>query len=450
MPLDDLLTTDTLPSSIASAVKRRPSSTEELFGFGIAPRDMLRRVGWNSLGTILARGKGVLLLPLSLIVLGRSGYGLTTVAFATAAFLAPIFVLNIPDGAAVLVVGASTHLVAERRIWIIRRLCVRCALATVALAIPVAVLAHSRLVWWTAALTAAIILFKGSTIHLQYFQQAARLMRIQTLAEYMSAFGLLLALWGGPFAMIATSAAVLAIASAFAWRTLALTSTASTASDGTERHFWRAAMRLSLPLLPAAMSQWALLSVDSLLIYHQLGASSAGVYSAAYSLSSVALIVPLALNAVWFPTAQRVLALPWRDARRFIRRLTMWVIVASALAVAVTAVLAPIVGTIVLHQTLAKAARCVPWIVLGFSFLAIARVGEGILYARKHSILILASYLVAALVNLGLNLYWIPRLGILGAAYATAVGYGLLCVLESFAAIHQLRRSSRNVARARP
>ena len=54
---------------------------------------------------------GLLTLPLALWILGAGGYGRVTVALAISAALVPLVLLNVPDGAARLVVSAPSPLV---------------------------------------------------------------------------------------------------------------------------------------------------------------------------------------------------------------------------------------------------------------------------------------------------------------------------------------------------
>jgi O-antigen/teichoic acid export membrane protein len=186
-------------------------------------------------------------------------------------------------------------------------------------------------------------------------------------------------------------------------------------------------MNLALPLLPGAFMQWALISVDSVLIFHYLGDGPTGAYSSAYSIASIAMLIPLALNSVWYATAQRLLARSVAALARFATGVGALVVFGGALLTAIAAAAGPLVTAKWLVEPVFRAVpECLPWLVVGFTLLALAKVAEGIVYAFGHPRLILAASVAAGAVNFGLNLLWIPAHGIVGAAWATAVGYGVL------------------------
>ena len=58
---------------------------------------------------------------------------------------------------------------------------------------------------------------------------------------------------------------------------------------------------------------------------------------------------------------------------------------------------------------------------------------QSIFYKKRTKVLPFLTG-VAGLTNIALNLYWIPRYGMMGAAYATLVSYFLLFLLAHFAA----------------
>jgi O-antigen/teichoic acid export membrane protein len=91
------------------------------------------------------------------------------------------------------------------------------------------------------------------------------------------------------------------------------------------------------------------------------------------------------------------------------------------------AMLAPNIARVVLGAPFRDdGAQLLPWVALA-AFLG----GAMLFYSNlafqlgRHTFGQLWAMLVAALANLGLNLIWIPRFGLLGAAWATVVAYGL-------------------------
>ena len=423
--------------TIAMAAEPR---LEDLFDFSLERSAVAKRSGWSLLSLTASRAKGVPPSPCNIAVLGAAGYGTTTVALTATALLAPFALLNIPDGAGRLLVGAETPTLAYSYVARIRRAGTVMAVVVTLVGGATAVAAMTPLPFWIGTLTASNLLFKVATIHLQYFQRTARFAKLDVVTEYGAVFaGLALAVPFGVGGMLGANSALTAVGAMVGWRDFSRYH--RSASGVIEPPFWRRALALALPLLPSALLQWALLSVDSLLIFGFLGKAPTGAYSSAYSVASVALLMPLAANAVWYATAQRLLAQSKRQLFRYAVTVAALVTVVGIGLVVVAAIVGPVIGRDWLSAPAFRAVpRCLPWLVGGFAILTIAKLGEGILYACGRPRLILGAACAAAVCNLGLNLLWIPAYGIVGAAWATFVGYGALTVFMVGCALAVTRR----------
>ncbi|MHC4390422.1 MAG: hypothetical protein ACYS22_03785, partial [Planctomycetota bacterium] len=81
----------------------------------------------------------------------------------------------------------------------------------------------------------------------------------------------------------------------------------------------------------------------------------------------------------------------------------------------------------------------VPWIALGGLFTGLYASALFTLNALRRNKLLPLWSMLAALANVGLNLWLIPRYGALGAAWATGISYAILCALFHVAARSVLR-----------
>ena len=407
----------------ARGAVHRQGHIAEIFEFGLAPKQYFRRLGWSSLTMVLTRAKGILTLPLALLILGAGGYGTITVAVTLGSAIATLAVLNIPDGAARLIVG-SDPVRAESRLAKVRVLSLVATGVLLAAAAVGGLAFGSYVATWACLTAAAGVVFKAGIVHMQYFQLAKRLSIYTVSTQYLaSAVALPMALWLGPSGYLGGNAVVLGIAAIPPWlRMRAHTS----AADDTP--FWLPATRLSLQLLPASLAQWALFSIDAVLVYDILGSNPAGAYSATYSIGAIGLVLPMALATVWPQTAQRLLAAGhhlWRDA---LLRLTVIVAIVGALLIGLAFAAGPLLSALLEAPVYADVPTCVIWVVAGFVALSLARLMEGSLYAAGRPTSILVGYLVATGINVALNLVWIPAYGILGAAYATFASYLALAI----------------------
>jgi PST family polysaccharide transporter len=410
----------------APAAAPAPSFVEfETRGGAVAKRALISMAGLAGL-----RAKGLVTLPLAVAILGTAGYGDVSAALATAGAITPLALLNVPDGAARLFVGASADVAAER-VFALRRvgLAVAAALSLVSLVLTLASTAFP--VTAGLALAAAGVAFQVGSVHLQYFQRTSTLVRIQLVAEYGSVgIGLLVALWAGASGMVLANVAVLWLLAVVARRTL---SGHDLLRDHPEarrlaREFWRPALRLSIPLLPIVFAQWALFSVDSLIVYNEFGSRLTGAYSIAYSIGSVALLVPTGVTAVWPATAQRILA---REPERLRGLYARGMAIVAATGIVVTAAsvgLVPLIDHFVKGAEFRDVPWCVVWIVVAFSVLGVGRLSEGVLYAEGRIRPIVLTYSVAAVINIVANFLLIPSHGILAAAWITAATFAIVAI----------------------
>lgn len=186
-------------------------------------------------------------------------------------------------------------------------------------------------------------------------------------------------------------------------------------------------------LLLANLAVLAYNSGDSLLLKWFLGDSAVGLYSSAYRVIQVPLAAFNAVTFAAFPLLARMASGDASEARRLTGRLMSMALVAGVLAALGIAWFAgPVVRALFGTEYLESAAvlRVLAFVVpLDFvvSTLGTAHVAAG----RERPLAWCAGS--AAVLNLIANMALIPRLGLLGAAWATIGTYVLLWMLYVFA-----------------
>lgn len=191
-------------------------------------------------------------------------------------------------------------------------------------------------------------------------------------------------------------------------------------------------LRLGLPLVPAAVGLWAIAAADRVLVLAIAGAAEVGLYAAATKVAAGAALLVSAFSLGWIPYALRIQHRPsapstYRDALAAYAVVSSFVIMLSALLgrVAVT----------VLAGDDYSAAGSVVWMLVTAAMLygAYLLTSIGVQAAGRTGVIGVAA-LVAAVVNVLLNLLLIPRAGYAGAAAATLAANALLAALVLWAA----------------
>lgn len=199
----------------------------------------------------------------------------------------------------------------------------------------------------------------------------------------------------------------------------------------------RRSLSFGLPLVPHALSGWVLNLSDRWLIGLLAGGgvtaaqAAVGTYSLGYVIGQVVSLVAYSFNAAWVPffyeRGETV------NGPRLLREATtLSVLLLSALAVAI-GLLAPeltaVLGGERWSGAIAEAARVTPVVafasaIYGLYYMVVSAV---FLSRRTGALPVLTT--VAGLSNVAVNVALIPRIGIMGAAWATLAGYTLLAVL---------------------
>jgi len=179
-----------------------------------------------------------------------------------------------------------------------------------------------------------------------------------------------------------------------------------------------------LALFPAALSNMAMLRVDRLALPALASTSALGLYAAVATMTE---LLAWPLRAYADSRLGR-----WRASHRDGGLRTRPIVVAAvgyALVVAPLAagglylLIVPVFGS-----QYAPAKAVVLPLVAAAGLYAVSRISLGLLIARGHSALVSAAEIAGFAVSFAAYLLLIPRLGILGAAYGSLVGYGACLV----------------------
>jgi len=195
----------------------------------------------------------------------------------------------------------------------------------------------------------------------------------------------------------------------------------------------RQGLAFGLPLLPHTLAGWLLNVSDRWLLGLLLGLAATdalaaiGVYSLGYQLGYAIALAAVSFNAAWLPFLYRVGVRP--EGPSVLRESTT-VVIASFTALAATiAILAPDLIALIAPPEWRAAADVS--VVVAFASAANAAglmLASGIYLARDTRAMPLIT-LAAAGVNVALNVALIPRVGIMGAAWATLGAYVTLAIL---------------------
>jgi O-antigen/teichoic acid export membrane protein len=189
-------------------------------------------------------------------------------------------------------------------------------------------------------------------------------------------------------------------------------------------------LEYSLPFSVAKAAWFVLRSIDVFLILSFLGAPSVGVYGAVYAFSRFILMFSTAANFLGAPVASELEAEAEHDGLfRVNESLFRWLGIVSVPALAPFLFFPGALLSLVYRPAYATGASALVVLAIGFAVHNVLSVQENVLRAYGAAKLVAANHVAAAAINVVLNVLFIPRYGIVGAALATAVAYAVSGVL---------------------
>lgn len=188
-------------------------------------------------------------------------------------------------------------------------------------------------------------------------------------------------------------------------------------------HYLKESLLFSLPLLPHLISQWGLLLIDRYILEKLRPLSEIGVYSFGYQLALIMSVVVMGVSNAWAPYFYKNAGEESQEVRKHFGRLQLEFIAVVAVIAVIGILFAEELVTALFPKNYHLSADIIPVIVLAYVVFGLYLIiGTAIFYKKRHKIIPVITSL-AALVNIILNLVWIPKFGITGAAYATLFGY---------------------------
>lgn len=187
-------------------------------------------------------------------------------------------------------------------------------------------------------------------------------------------------------------------------------------------------LRYGVPLMPHIAAAYIFQSLDKFMLAGsgEHGLEVAGVYSVGSRIASGAMMLGLGMQRAWLPfffrQANQDDAASWER----VRHLSFWSMSGMAAFVALLSLTAPEVVALITPGGYGTAVAVTSVLCLGTLYRTGAQTaGAVVLSSQTAAYRIWLASLPAALINIVLNVLWIPRWGALGACWATTIAMAL-------------------------
>lgn len=202
-------------------------------------------------------------------------------------------------------------------------------------------------------------------------------------------------------------------------------------------------LSFGVPMIPGLLSSWVTSSSDRYVIGIFLGVTSVGIYSAGYSLGCIIsfFIAPLAF--VLLPTLSRLY-----DENRMTEvkihltySLKYFLMLAIPSVCGLSVLAKPLIHSLTTLEFVPIGSLVVPFIAISYLLFGVYVVYSQVFILIKKTRIIGILWGGAALLNLALNIIFVPRFGILAAAGTTLVCYILVVGITIFISVKHIKFS---------
>ncbi|WP_257659023.1 flippase [Parapedobacter lycopersici] len=191
-------------------------------------------------------------------------------------------------------------------------------------------------------------------------------------------------------------------------------------------------LRYAWPLAFSAVFISLYMKIDQLMLDAYLGEAALGVYSTVVSLSEGWYFIPMAIVTALFPAIMHARRDdPLRYRKRLQHLYELMVVMSVAIAIVMTFA-SPFIYRVFYRPEYAPGAAALIVHVWAGIFVFLNVASGQYLIAEGYTMISLWRALSGALVNIGLNSWFIPKYGMIGAAYATLIAYATTALFVIF------------------
>lgn len=191
--------------------------------------------------------------------------------------------------------------------------------------------------------------------------------------------------------------------------------------------YWKYAIAFSGPLIFHGIASVLLNNIDRTMITMFNNTSETGLYSVAYTMGMALIAVTSAMESVWIPWFTK--KIESNQIKKINDVGKIYVIIGSLVCI-ILMLLMPEVLKIFADKEYWDAIYILPPIMLSSYMVFLFTISANIEYYYKSTKFVALNTIIATIINIILNVFFIPKFGALAAAYTTLISYLISFVLH--------------------
>lgn len=198
--------------------------------------------------------------------------------------------------------------------------------------------------------------------------------------------------------------------------------------------YWRYGLKFSLPIVPHGLSQIILNQFDRIMIQTIIGAEAAGLYGFGFTISAIASTVTGALQNVFTPWFYKRMDEGTKEAYDVLKeKSTLYITLLFGMISALICIV-PELLRLLGPESYSQAKYVAVPILVGLFFSVLYTLPVNVEYYYKKTGYIAAATTIVAILNIVLNMIFIPQFGYIAAAYTTIISYAVYFIFHYFLA----------------
>lgn len=175
----------------------------------------------------------------------------------------------------------------------------------------------------------------------------------------------------------------------------------------------------SLPLLPHGIANWVLALSDRAILQFYVSVSALGIYSLGYTFGMIQIFIGVAITQAWIPFLFKRIAEEGESSEtRLARIITYYVLFLSVVAIGLSLFSKDLIYLLT-DKSFHSASDIVPIIVIGYLWNGLYIIPLNFLLLKNRTALVPLVTIPAAVVNIVINITFVPHFGIMAAAWGT-------------------------------
>lgn len=196
-------------------------------------------------------------------------------------------------------------------------------------------------------------------------------------------------------------------------------------------------LSFGIPLIPHALSGTIMAMSDRYFISYFLGNDKVGLYTIAYQISALMLLISMSVNQAWSPMLFKFL----KEKRiNQVYKFTMYLCALFFISALGIYLLKDVLFYIFVNENFYIAKEYFDWLLVGFFFQSLYFLVTNLLFFEKRTKLLASITIVGAIINIVLNYFFIQKYGTIGVAYATSFTWGIFFIIILIFDIKYIKR----------